>query len=160
MLSDSISDRTLALLFLYNSVATRLMCRLICTNNANVPADLHVLLSTAKNLPELSIRIFNPLASYCWFIGMSLGSQISFADRWFWYFMLSDNISARTLLLLFLNCITTMHMNYSLFTLRSSLNLSYPPEHYSCCFSTTIPYKILYHHNAYELFTLHSSFFT
>ena len=32
-------------------------------------------------------------------------------------------------------CITTMHMNYSLFTLRSSLNLSYPPEHYSCCFS-------------------------
>ena len=40
MLSDSISDRTLALLFLYNSVATRLMCRLICTNNANVPADL------------------------------------------------------------------------------------------------------------------------
>ena len=28
-------------------VATRLMCRLIC------------------NLPELSIRIFNPLASYC-----------------------------------------------------------------------------------------------
>ena len=29
-----------------------------------MPADLHVLLSTAKNLPELSIRIFNPLASY------------------------------------------------------------------------------------------------
>ena len=50
-------------------------------------------------------------------------------------------ISARTLVLLFLNCITTMHMNYSLFTLRSSLNLSYPPEHYPCCFSTTIPYK-------------------
>ena len=25
----------------------------------NVPADLHVLLSTAKNLPEYSIRIFN-----------------------------------------------------------------------------------------------------
>ena len=40
-----ISDRTLVLLFLYNSVATRLMCWLIC------------------NLPELSIRIFNPLAS-------------------------------------------------------------------------------------------------
>ena len=34
------------------------------TNKTNVPADLHVLLSTAKNLPELSIRIFNPLASY------------------------------------------------------------------------------------------------
>ena len=25
-------------------------------------------------------------------------------------------------------CITTMHMNYSLFTLRSSLNLSYPTK--------------------------------
>ena len=47
-------------------------------------------------------------------------------------------------------CITTMHMNYSLFTLRSSLNLSYPPEHYPCCFSTTIPYKILYHHKAFH----------
>ena len=35
------------------------------TNKTNVPADLHVLLSTAKNLPEYSIRIFNPLASYC-----------------------------------------------------------------------------------------------
>ncbi len=34
------------------------------TNVPNVPADLHVLLSTAKNLPELSIRIFNPLTSY------------------------------------------------------------------------------------------------
>ena len=80
--------------------------------------------------------------------------------------MLSDSISDRTLLLLFLYnnslqrtiallflynsyiycadgkfCITTMHMNYSLFTLRSSLKLSYPPEHYPCCFSTTIPYK-------------------
>ena len=41
-----ISARTIALLFLYNSVATRLMFRLIC------------------NLPELNIRIFNPLASY------------------------------------------------------------------------------------------------
>ena len=35
------------------------------TNKTNVPADLHVLLSTAKNLPELNIRIFNLLASYC-----------------------------------------------------------------------------------------------
>ena len=34
------------------------MCRLIC------------------NLPELSIRIFNPLASYCYLIGMNCGSQI------------------------------------------------------------------------------------
>ena len=66
-------------------IPTRLMCRLIC------------------NLPEYSIRIFNPLASYCWFIGMFFGSQISFADRWFWYFMLSDSISARTLVLLFLH---------------------------------------------------------
>ena len=35
-----------------------------CSNKTNVPADLHELLSAAKNLPELSIRIFNPLASY------------------------------------------------------------------------------------------------
>ena len=40
-------------------------CRQICSNKTNVPADLHVLLSTAKNLPEYNIRIFNPLASYC-----------------------------------------------------------------------------------------------
>ena len=64
-------------------VATRLMCRLIspcrqicsnkslavslqfCSNKTNVPADLHELLSAAKNLPEYNIRIFNPLASYC-----------------------------------------------------------------------------------------------
>ena len=50
-------------------VATRLMCRLIpcrriCSNKTNVPADLHELLSAAKNLPELSIRIFNPITSY------------------------------------------------------------------------------------------------
>ncbi len=31
----------------------------IYTNKTNVPADLHVLLSTAKNLPEYNIRIFN-----------------------------------------------------------------------------------------------------
>ena len=32
-------------------------CNTIDNNNkANVPADLHELLSTAKNLPELSIR--------------------------------------------------------------------------------------------------------
>jgi hypothetical protein len=35
--------------------------------------------------------------------------------------------------------------------------IAYPTEHYPCCFSTTIPYKILYHHKAYELFTLRSS---
>ena len=29
-------------------------------NKANVPADLHELLSAAKNLPELSIRICDP----------------------------------------------------------------------------------------------------
>ena len=74
------------------------------------------------------------------------------SDRRSLYFLLSDSISARTVALLLLYnsyiycadgkfCITTMHMNYSLFTLRSSLNLSYPPEHYPCCFSTTIPYK-------------------
>ena len=75
MLSDSISARTLVLLFLCNSyiqcrhniircfpasgiIPTRLMCRLIC------------------NLPEYNIRIFNPLTSYSWFIGMNCGSQI------------------------------------------------------------------------------------
>ena len=51
-------------------------CRRICSNKTNVPADLHEL-SRADgyvptrlmyrlicNLPELSIRIFNPLTSY------------------------------------------------------------------------------------------------
>lgn len=33
---------------------------------------------------------------------MFFGSKISFADRWFLYFMLSDSISDRTLVLLFL----------------------------------------------------------
>ena len=78
--------------------------------------------------------------------------------------MLSDSISARTIALLFLYnsyiycadgkfCITTMHMNYSLFTLRSSLNLSYPPEHYSCCFSIVSPQCIWIIHSS--LFVLH-----
>ena len=35
--------------------------RLIITNKTNVPADLYELLSTAKNLPEYNIRIFDPL---------------------------------------------------------------------------------------------------
>ena len=34
------------------------------TNKANVPADLHELLSTAKNRPELNIRIYDPITSY------------------------------------------------------------------------------------------------
>ena len=34
------------------------------TNKANVPADLHELLSAAKNRPELSIRIYDPITSY------------------------------------------------------------------------------------------------
>ena len=59
MLSDSISARTIALLFRADGyVSTKLMCRLIC------------------NLPELNIRIFNPLASYFLLIGMNFGSQI------------------------------------------------------------------------------------
>ena len=39
-------------------VATKLMCRLIC------------------NLPEYNIRIFNPITSYCYLIGMNCGSLI------------------------------------------------------------------------------------
>ena len=35
-----------------------------CSNKTNVPADLHELLSAAKNLPEYNIRIFNPITSY------------------------------------------------------------------------------------------------
>ena len=67
MLSDSISDRTIALLLLYNSyihcadgyVAAKLMCRLIC------------------NLPELSIRIFSiRLLPIFLLIGMNFGSKI------------------------------------------------------------------------------------
>ena len=37
---------------------------LISTTFGNVPADLHELLSTAKNLPELNIRIYDPITSY------------------------------------------------------------------------------------------------
>ena len=48
-----------------------------CSNKTNVPADLHVLLSTAKNLPELSIRIFLiRLLHIANLIGMNCGSQI------------------------------------------------------------------------------------
>ena len=68
-------------------------------------------------------------------------------------------ISARTLLLLFLNCITTMHMNYSLFVLHLICHIR---QNNSLAVSLQFcsNKKILYHHNAYELFTLHSSFFT
>ena len=38
--------------------------RSIIINKTNVPADLHELLSTAKNLPELNIRIYDPITSY------------------------------------------------------------------------------------------------
>ena len=34
------------------------------TSKANVPADLHELLSAAKNRPELNIRIYDPITSY------------------------------------------------------------------------------------------------
>ena len=37
---------------------------LISTTFGNVPADLHELLSTAKNRPELNIRIYDPITSY------------------------------------------------------------------------------------------------
>ena len=37
---------------------------LISTTFTNVPADLHELLSTAKNPPELNIRIYDPITSY------------------------------------------------------------------------------------------------
>ena len=48
---------------------------------------------------------------------MSLGSQISFADRWFLYLMLSN------------------------FSLRSTTR-AYPPEHYSCFFSTILIFDV------------------
>lgn len=56
MLSDSISDRTIALL---------LPCLWICTSKTNVPADLYELLSVAKNLSELIIRIFQSAYFLC-----------------------------------------------------------------------------------------------
>ena len=67
---------------------------------------------------------------------MNFGSQILIFYAVEFFAALNNTcISARTIALLFLYnsvatrkfCITTMHMNYSLFTLRSSLNLSYPP---------------------------------
>ena len=77
MLSDSISDRTLALLFpnviiyllgIWIFHFSLFIFHLTCTNKTNVPADLHELLSAAKNLPECNIRIFNPLTSYFKFL--------------------------------------------------------------------------------------------
>ncbi len=53
-----ISARTLALLLLYNSYIRCCPYKRHNTNKTNVPADLHELLSAAKNLPELNIRIF------------------------------------------------------------------------------------------------------
>ena len=38
--------------------------RSIIINKTNVPADLYELLSTAKNLPEYNIRIYDPITSY------------------------------------------------------------------------------------------------
>ena len=93
MLSDSISDRTLLLWLI-------VPCRRICSNKTNVPADLHELLSAAKNLPELSIRIFNPLASYCYLIGMNCGSQILIFDTVEFFAALNNTcISDRTIAL-------------------------------------------------------------
>ncbi len=57
-------QKTIATRHLRTKIAAGYPCRRICSNKTNVPADLHVLLSTAKNLPEYNIRIFNPLASY------------------------------------------------------------------------------------------------
>ena len=48
---------------------------------------------------------------------MFFGSQISFADRWFLYFLLSN------------------------FSLRSTTR-AYPPEHYSCFFSTILIFDV------------------
>ena len=57
-------QKTIATRHLRTKIAAGYPCRRICSNKTNVPADLHELLSAAKNLPELSIRIFNPLTSY------------------------------------------------------------------------------------------------
>ena len=65
------------------------------------------------NLPELNIRIFNPITSYFLFIGMFCGLQVSLADRWLLYFMLPD------------------------FSLRST-TCTNPTEHDPCGFQTTI----------------------
>ena len=61
--------------------------KLSWTNKANVSADLQS--------AGIKYKDFNPLAFYFLLIGMSFGSKISFADRWFWYFMLS-NFSLRS----------------------------------------------------------------
>ena len=120
MLSDSISARTLALLFLYNN-------------------------SLQNFVSPQSIWIFH--------------SSL-------FVFHLICHIRQNIILAVFLRqfptkfCITTKHLDFSLFTFRFSLNLSYPTEHYPCSFSTTIPYKILHHHKAFGFFTLHFSFFT
>ncbi len=103
MLSDRRSNRTLVLLFLCNSYIQ--CCRNfraagVCSNKAIVPADLQ---SAGIKYKDFSIRLlpiflinryesritgpdiqccrnFNPLASYCRFIGRSCGSKILIID--------------------------------------------------------------------------------
>jgi hypothetical protein len=50
-----------------------------------------------------------------------IGSQISYADLRFLYFIPAERRSAGTLATLCLRKKTTMHLDFSLFTLRSSL---------------------------------------
>ena len=105
MLSDSISDRTLALLlsdvFIVSKPQISLV-QLIWTNKANVPADLQS--------AGIKYKDFNPLTSYFYFryefLIKKIAIKVWISDHRFWYLMLSDSISDRTivLLLLFVLC--------------------------------------------------------
>ena len=93
---------------------------------------------------------------------MNFGSKILIFDAVEFFAALNNTcISDRTLLLLFLNCITTMHMNYSLFTLRSSLNFVISDRTIALLFLynsvATRKFCITTMHMNYSLFTLRSS---
>ena len=90
------------------------MCRLICTNNANVPADLQ----------SAGIKYKDFQSAY--FLFMIYKYEFRIADP--------DTLCCRIF-----RC-AQQHVH-----IRQNI---------------TLVVSQLYHHNAYELFTLHSSFFT
>ena len=130
MLSDSISDRTLALLlsdvFIVSKPQISLV-QLIWTNKANVPADLQS--------AGIKYKDFNPLTSYFYFryefLIKKIAIKVWISDHRSWYLMLSDSISDRTIALLILD-IFVVSFGYNQLTLHFD---SY------CCFLTFYRYK-------------------
>ena len=124
---------------LYNRLEpTKLMCRLICncrtselpcsyktnaplvqsirTNKANVPADLQS--------AGIKYKDFNPLTSYFYFryefLIKKIAIKVWISDHRSWYFMLSDSISDRTIVLLLLDVFIVSKLKFFGFPLISS----------------------------------------